>query len=68
MTIKPSRDYTNEEYFNCYSRKLMYYLGLYGINYLDKYYDENGRPMWRFENNERLRELLATWDDFKKTI
>lgn len=65
MKNKPQRDYTQDEFFNCYSRKLMYWLGLHGINYLDKFHDVSGRPMWRFANTEEFRTVLAAWDDFK---
>lgn len=54
--------------FNCYSRKLMYFLGLYGVDYIDRYFNpDSGRPYWQFENNDRLRELLLKWDKFKHT-
>lgn len=64
---KTAHDYTQEEFFNCFSRKLMYFLGLHGINYIDKYYQDS-RPYWTFKNTEELRNKLVLWDDFKKTI
>lgn len=53
--------------FKCYSRKLMYFLGIHNINYIDKYYNNsNGKPYWLFDYNDELTAVLTKWEDFKQ--
>lgn len=54
--------------FYCYSRKLMYWLGLHDINFIEKQYNtDNGRPYWTFNKTPELNELLSAWGEFKAT-
>lgn len=56
-----------QQYFRCYSRKLMYFLGLHDINYVDKFYNEtNGKPYWTFNYTPELEARLDKWELFKE--
>lgn len=56
-----------QKQFKCYSRKLMYFLGLHDINYIDKFYNEtNGKPYWTFTYNNELTTVLDKWELFKE--
>lgn len=54
--------------FKCFSRKLMYFLGVHDINYIDKFYHPTtGKPYWTFNWNSELTAVLTKWDEFKTT-
>lgn len=55
-----------EKIFKCYSRKLMYFLGLYDVSYIErKFDDEKGFPYWTFPHTDELDRMLVLWNEWK---
>lgn len=50
------------EFFYCYSAKVRRYLNDNNVRWFDKGVNpKSGYPYWKYENNDKLKECLASY-------
>lgn len=58
-----------DNYFYCYSYRLMYFVKSQGINYIKYGFNKNnGLKYFVFERNSELGHVLSLWNEQKRKI
>ena len=57
-----------DNYFYCYSYKLMRFLKLQDENYIFKGIHPNGNQYWVFKTSDNLNKSLTNWNLYKQTF